>query len=340
MLRIVRLAVLAAMAVALAGCIETKQDYTLNPDGSGKVVVELILEQTPMNFGQTEAPPPDVIAKQTCRQILDRSAGIDAWSDVTVGLTDDGRTRFCGTAYFKDLSKLQFQAAGAQGVSFVKDDKGGMVLTLAGKPPEKAGAAPPPPPTEDQVAQRIQAQRDKFQQMRPVMEMAMAKMKTDFSFRLPGTLAEVSNLQKEPSGAVRIVVEGAKMLQVLDQLMADDAYMRELVVSGGDVGQGGPKLNEMMNEKMLGSKAPIQARVTGDLRPLFPYESEVKAAKDNYPKMIERLGLDQLPAPSPSPMPPGFRGAPGGGVPPGAVPSPAGPGAQRRGGAVEQGAGK
>ena len=30
------------------GCIETKQDYTLNPDGSGKVTVASIFQ--PMNF--------------------------------------------------------------------------------------------------------------------------------------------------------------------------------------------------------------------------------------------------------------------------------------------------
>ena len=35
--------------------------------------------------------------------------------------------------------------------------------------------------------------------------------------------------------------------------------------------------------------------MTGDLKPLFDYEAEAKAAKEACPKMLERLGL----APSP-----------------------------------------
>ena len=291
-----------ALAAMLAGCLEVRQDYTLNPDGSGKVVVDLLVQEMPVNVGQAEAPDPGVLAKQNVRRILDGAAGVEAWADVAYNRTEDGRLHFKGTAYFKDFSTPRPAAAGPLVVTFAKDDKGGMTLLIA-SPPEAAKAAPAPAPklTPEETDQRVKAQREQFQQMRPMIEMFLGKARAEMSFRLPGTVGEVSNLQKEQGGAVRFVFDGAKALQAVDQLMADDAYVRERVASGAGVGAGGARLNDALNEKLFGSRGPVQARVSGDLKPLFDYAAEVKAAKDAYPKMLERLGL--APAP-PAPPPP------------------------------------
>jgi hypothetical protein len=298
-----------AAAILVAGCIEAKQDYTLNPDGSGKVVLDLLMQDMPAGLGQAEKPDPEVLSKKAVRRILNYSSGVSAWADVAYNRTEDGRTHFKGTAYFKDFSKVRFPVAGMSGISFAKDEAGGMVLAIEGGRDEaKQPPAAPPTLTDEEIVQRIKAQRDKFQQMRPMMEMVLAKTRMDLSFRLPGTVAEASNLQREPDGTVRLVLEGAKMLQTLDQLMADDAYMREVVTSGADAGQGNTRLSAAVNEKLFGTKAPVRARVTGDLKPLFDYEAEAKAAKDGYLKMVERLGLDPLPSEQPRLLPPGARG--------------------------------
>ena len=56
--------------------------------------------------------------------------------------------------------------------------------------------------------------------------------------------------------------------------------------------------NPVMMEKVFGTRGPLTARVTGDLKPAFDYAKEVKAAKDAYPAMIKKLGLDNVPADS------------------------------------------
>jgi hypothetical protein len=284
-------------AVLLAGCLEVRQDYTLNPDGSGKLVVDLTAQEAPLNIGQAETPDPEVMAKQTVRRMLDGSKGVDAWADVAYNRTEDGRVHIKCTAYFKDLAKTQLATVGSLVVTFAKDDKGGMTLLIANAP-EAAKAAPASAPklTPEEIDQRVKMQREQFQQMRPMMEMFLGKARVEMSFRLPGTVGEVSNLQKEQGGVLRFVLEGAKALQVIDQLMADDAYVRERVAAGAVVGRGGAQLNDALNEKLFGSRGPLQARVTGDLKPLFDYAAEAKAAKDAYPKMLERLGM--APAPS------------------------------------------
>jgi hypothetical protein len=137
----------------------------------------------------------------------------------------------------------------------------------------------------------------------------------------------VSVFQKEPSGAVRIVFDGAKILQAVDQLMADDAYMKTQMLAGYSIDR--MRMDDTAKERLFGAKGPIRARVTGAVHPQFAYDSEVAAAKTNYPAMIQRLGLDKLPPP-PRPLgfglPPGQDGGgKGGGAPPKVGPAPGAP---------------
>lgn len=306
MRKVLAVAAVLAAAAFVVGCFETKQDFTLNPDGSGKVLVEMVMPQMPFNLGPPgQQGDPDVAAKQFVKGILDGSKGVDAWSDVRYEKTDDGRTRFIGTAYFKDLAQMKLQSGKMEGITFAKDDRGGMVLLLK----EQESPAPPAPPKEipeEQLTQRIQAERMQYQQVRPMMATVLGTMKMDVSFLLPGALVEVSGFKKEPSGAVRLAFDGAQMLKAMDELMADDAYVRQNALAGKK-GGGGPQMDEWTKEKLFGTKGPLRARVTGPFKPLFPYDSEVKVAKAAYPKMIERLGLDKLPAAPPTPaLPPGF----------------------------------
>lgn len=311
-------AALAAVTL-LVGCFETKQDFTLNPDGSGKVRVEMAMPQMPFSLGPTDSQAdPDLMAKQFVKGILDGSKGVDAWSEVSYTKTDDGRTRFLGTAYFKDLARLKLQSVKMEGISFTKDSSGGMVLLMK-EPESTQPAAPPKPIPEAQLAQQIEMQRMQYQQMRPMMAATIGTMKMDVSFLLPGTLAEVSGFKKQPSGAVGLAITGTQMLKVMDELMADDAYVRQGALAGKKgAGMGGPQMDEWTKEKLFGTKGPLQARVTGPFQPRFAYDAEVRAAKAAYGAMIERLGLTALPAAPPTPtLPPGF-GMPGGGLPGGA----------------------
>jgi len=306
--------------IILAGCLESRQDFVLNPDGSGKVAVDLlVMEMMPM-MGEAAQGDPELPVKRMAREILDRSVMIDTWTDVAFDRAEDGRIHFKGTAYFKDFAKMRLSRSRLTGVSFAKDDQGGMVLLLDTAEKKPAAAPPPTKLSEDEIAQRIKDQRDKAQATRPMLELFMAKFKMDLVFRLPGTVADATHFQREPGGAVRLTVEGQKILQVMDQLVADDAFMRDLVASGESFGPGGSRMRDAINEKLFGSKAPARVRVNGDLKPLFDYEAEAKKARDAYPKMVESLGLDKLP---PAPPRPQFRGMmtpPGG--PGGAPPQP------------------
>jgi len=303
---------LAALAM---GCFETKQEYTINPDGSGKVACELAMQDMAAAMTPDAPPASEDQIRQTARQIVSQSRGIEAWKDVSFGRAEDGRIRFKGTAYFKDLSAFRVSQGGPSGMTLTKDDKGGLVLALEegkGKEKEKGSGEAPPQLTEEEITKRIADHRARWQQQRPMLAMVLGTMKMDLRFRLPGTLAEVTNFAKGDDGTLRLLFEGPKLLEGMDQLTANDAAMHEIVAAGESLGEGGPKAGLLMNEKMFGSKESPRVRMTGDLKPLFDYKAEMEAAKAVQPEMMKKLGLDQPPA-EPA-MPPDFlQGTPPGG---------------------------
>jgi hypothetical protein len=300
---IVSLALLGTLALVMVGCIELRQDTTVNPDGSGKAVIEMAMPaMPPMGMGEPDAPKPgpDAVLKDFGKKTMDDAQGVETWSDVTLGMADDGRMKFKGTAYFKDVTKLhvgQSESPGGGGLTWAKDPKGGMILSMAMDPDKekpKGPAAKAPAMTDEELAKAVEQAKMQWQQMKPMMQMMLAKMKIENVFHLPGTLAEVTGFKKGADGSVSIAIEGAKVLEVMDKQMADEAYVKAALKAGKNPIEDKPS-DEVM-EKAFGFKGTLSARVTGDLKPLFDYAKEVKAAKDAYPKMIEKLGLDKVPA--------------------------------------------
>jgi hypothetical protein len=111
-------------------------------------------------------------------------------------------------------------------------------------------------------------------------------MKTELFYRLPGSVSDVTGFTRAKDESLRWTLEGVKMMAAADKAMADDAFLRQCIIDGKD------PIREVMMKQVL---ATLKARVSGDLKPLFDYAAEVKAAKEAYPKMLERLGLNAPP---------------------------------------------
>ena len=144
-------ALLVISAVVLAGCIETKDEFTVNPDGSGKVVHEITFQSMDLGMmGETmggeasfeiggdesslemdsepsfempgidpsfnimggEPSDPQAQLRKSVKEILSQSKGVDTWKDISYKPTDDGRMYFKGTAYFPDINELNIHTPG------------------------------------------------------------------------------------------------------------------------------------------------------------------------------------------------------------------------------------
>ncbi|MCG3149426.1 MAG: hypothetical protein PCFJNLEI_02888 [Verrucomicrobiae bacterium] len=300
------------LGAALAtGCIESQQDFTVNPDGSGKVKVVSVFQ--PINFNLTggEDGDPATQMKDSVRAELEKATGVEAWREVSYRRLGDGRVEFTGTAYFRELAKLRLHNAGFQNSlepKWAPGADGLLVLELQEKEkPAKPAKASAPATTPEEIQQRITGDRAKFQQMRPMLLGVFTTLKVEMTFRLPGTVEKTTNFQKVDAGTVRLTLDGAKMLAAMDGIMADDVLLQQQIKAGRDFQQTGPE-PLLLNEKLYGERGPVRVAFKPGSQPLFDFAAEAAAAKQAMPAMLKTLKLDALVSARPAAQAGTFKG--------------------------------
>lgn len=287
------------LAVALAGCLDLEQEYTFNADGSGKVVVHSIFPPTMFEFGEKPGKPEDTM-KKAIRDELQKAQGVDAWTDVSGSLRDDGKIEFRGTAYFKDYSRLKLHNQGTSGpitgLTMTGDATG---WVLEAKPESKGKAAAPAEPvklSDEELKTRFKAERAKYQQMKPFLESFLKESRVRVRMNLPGKVSEVSVLEKPGDSTIAMDVEGKKLIKALDDMIMDDAFLKKMVESGKDLDKSEPD-PDLVIEKMFGKKGPVRAVVKGPLKDQFNYEAAAAPARGKMEETLAAWGAKPPAAP-------------------------------------------
>jgi hypothetical protein len=265
------------------GCFESKEDYVLNPDGSGKVTIVGSFE-TGMPGMPASTDPKETI-KQV-KELLEKSKGVDAWSGVSYDRTKEGRVSFKGTAYFPDISKLDLETFGKDAVLRKEGDK--FVLLIQEK--EQTEAAPAAKPSAEEVKTQVEQAKKQWQTMKTMMGPMLEKIKQDLTYKLPGAVESSTNMKKVDISTVNIQVDGAKLMAAMDAMMTDEAWLKKQAEAGAFApGGSGPPMDEEVNARVFGEKGPVKAVITGPSQSQFDYKSEVAAAKAEYTKLMEQL---------------------------------------------------
>lgn len=265
------------LTLLLAGCFETSQTFILNPDGSGKVVLESRFQTLSLAGERLD----ETQLKEEVSETMEKSEGVDAWTDVSYHLEPDGRIYFKGTAYFKDINSLNLDKG--SNVRWTKDGSD-MILEVIGRNEEEEESQPSPPGklTDAEIQARIKAQRDEWTHSKPLMESMLNTLTLAAVFQLPGRVTAVNNLKKTGDNSVSFLLEGVKMVKAIDSLMADDAWMRKKALSGAfENPDDGPPMGADVNERTFGQKGEVTARVSGEMKALFDYAAEVEIVKKN-----------------------------------------------------------
>jgi hypothetical protein len=275
----------------LTGCFETKDEFTLNPDGSGKVIHECSFQK--VSLGGDDEITEDAL-KEAIGKVLTEAKGVEAWRDVSYKRLDDGRLYFKGTAYFTNLNTLDIPNQTMLEFAWQKTT-GGAVLTLRTNKSDRAdGVSGDTKPvdltklTPAERAQKLKEERAKFQQAKAMMNAFMGSMKHDAVFRLPGSVTESSNFSREPGGAVRVQFEGAKLMSAMESLINNDEWAAQNLESLG--GQAKPRMDDELNGLVFSTNGPVRVTVRGG-QPLFNYATEVAAAKVETEKIRKQLNL-------------------------------------------------
>ncbi len=268
--RWVAIALVPMLAAAAAGC-RGRQEYWVNPDGSGKVIYTLSMEHNP------KFPTERLQTMRKAYELLRNSRGVEAWSDISC-VSKDGRIHIRATGYFPDISQLRLQH-GSQFQVLWHRAKDAPTLRMQAR-----GMSTPKTPvklTQEQLAARIkeirrQAAAPVTGQAKTFME-ATSNSSTQYVFHLPGRIVDSTNLTRGKAGTVSLELDGGKVEKAYRDIIAGDKDMREMLLAGemAPVEQGRPKGGPVYVRKicrqLYGRESLPVVRLGGDLKPLFDY---------------------------------------------------------------------
>lgn len=295
-----------AVSFLLGGCLEITEIYTLNPDGSGKVIHEAIFS---IAYPETEGniAPEKKIKKEILAE-LEHAKGVEVWDDVTYRYEGQDKIYFKGTAYFKDLSKLKFHHSGVNSTFFdlivFSCEEGQLSLELkSSKADEESDRSEATTAkkrvvglTEAEIEQKLAENKKEISKTKMMLAELFSDLKIDRTFYLPGTLAQNSNFEHNLDGSVRNNFEGSKLLALMTANLENDEWLRQQIRIGQDVEE---TLSDeyTMNGHLFGQEGPVQVIMTKTEAPLFDYTKEVTQAKINYKNFLAKLAPFKLPLP-------------------------------------------
>ena len=282
----------AGLALSLSSCYETKQEFTLNPDGSGKLLHECTFQD--VNMGN-EAQTPEEALQAAAGRVINQSKGVDAWRDVQFKQLDDGRIWFRGTAYFRKLDALEISNQSMLEFHWQPGNDNQAELRLKLKQNAKPRAEQAQTElTEEQRARKIKEERRKFQQAKPMLAGMLAELTQTATFHLPGKVSASSNFERGEDNSLSLTFRGSRMIEVMETLINDDAWLAK----HGFNPNNGADFSDEMTGMIFGAKAPVSATVITFGKPLFDYASEVAEARKQADQLQKLLGVAAIAAPA------------------------------------------
>ena len=263
--RIAKTALAACFLMLLPGCVEMTQTITLNPDGKGKMKIEIKVAAYDLDMGAAFGAPGekkvkslDEIKKDAITKFVSESKGVTAFKDVSVNWTRDGKLHMVGTAYFDKLDDLNrekeekgppnpgnIEPSSTFRASFeVTIDKSGTMRIAAKNQGIQEGVNPLKEQekpvdlaklTDKEAEEYLLKQRVEYQKIRPFFEMMFNDLKITTVLHLPGDISEVKGFKKDGARTVSQSIEGAVVLATMKKMiMMDGAELKKLMGTNGE----------------------------------------------------------------------------------------------------------
>ncbi len=166
----------------LAGCYDRKQTGILNPDGSGKVVIETDVAVPTMDSPGKEKPVAIDYGRQLAADFINNTHGVDAWSEVAVSPAAEGHVHYTATAYFPDITKLRFDVPLVFAWQPNKDGTYMFAIERFRNEP----AATLPAPSDAELKRLVATAQAQYKEQRRALETALSVYKLRIEYTLPG----------------------------------------------------------------------------------------------------------------------------------------------------------
>jgi hypothetical protein len=293
------------LGLMLTGCFQTTEHVYLNPNGSGKTVIDATFTPFYLNLSDEE-PEPRQEMNNAVKNILEKSEGVDAWSDVSYALNNEGKIHFKGTAYFRHIEKLKIANLGSSELEYRAHDNGQYTLTYKndrfGKVSDKT-SLPSGGLTEEQIQARIREEKAKYQRSRKLLALMLSDLRHESHYHLPGEILGSSNFDKVSANHVQLILEGEKILTVADDVFKSDSYWRDHVTSGNQKKKNTDNHIDIdlrmppndFNKHFFGEQGPVSVDFRANA-PLFDYNKEVATVRKGEAAIFSALSSSLAPS--------------------------------------------
>jgi hypothetical protein len=293
-----------AFCVFLVGCYERKDASVINPDGSGKMFVEILVAVPAQGLPGKDKPTALTFGRQVTANLINSTRGVDAWADLAITQNGDGRARIAATAYFPDLNALKFDmplvfvwkrdpelgpvSAGRSG----GPAGGGGGATFSIERTRTSVAKPYTQITDAELKDMVTKAQAQYKETQLALQTQLNAFRLDMSFQLPGDVTATHLLAREDN-TVSLLLDGKKAMEALDKFMADEAALRATFKAGEDI----PENDDLMLVSMYGQKGPVSAHVkfAAGAPPVFDYRTESSVAQLRQADMLQNAGVELLP---------------------------------------------
>jgi hypothetical protein len=306
-----RLAVFGPLALLAAGCVEGEVTYTVNPDGSARIRVDVVTVAPPTPGVPAPKNPGDETLDALLRRAIQptlETPGVVAWKDVSAQFLPNGKLKFAGTAYVKRLEDFNLQGGlpiPGPVFSAQRGADGSLKLVASGDGPDDPPTGKRKPKSPEEIKKMTDAELDQYilrdlielQSAKPLITAFLADTKLKTTFVMPGDLTASAGFE----------TAGRKAFVVLDGNRSLDSLNKALRQSPAEWRNQYRALNgaEAIQAAVMGfpdQNASITVARPGEAQ--FDFLTEVKAAHAAYPELRKKFGFGgelQLPSGDGSP---------------------------------------
>ncbi|OQA03723.1 MAG: photosystem I assembly protein Ycf3 [Planctomycetes bacterium ADurb.Bin401] len=267
----------------VAGCIQGQATVSLKPDGSGKVLIETVID-LPDSGDPDKYQTYYKILNQTKNSLL-MSEGIDAWQNVDWKFLNNGKFYFKGEAYFANINDVTIQVGKNKSnlkIYYIEEEGKPIIVEL--------GCLKPQSQTEFGEAKKNSAIRYNLfsEDVRQMLE----DFRLDVIISAGSKPVALNEFEKLDEKTVHYLVQGKRMEYLLDYVREKELYdIPERWNYNRD-----DFINNYLLPAYIDNRGPIRLYLDNDGAVLCDYEKEKQDAKKQIIRILEKLDAEAVKA--------------------------------------------
>ncbi len=296
---------LLAITLLVSSCgLQLKETYYINPDMTGKCIVEAKMYADTSKLDATYAKKDSIYGiektvpdfhrmKFTRRDAMTLALrilgtkGVEVWSNIRFGMSKKrDMIYFSATAYFRNIAHVHFSVFDSL-IRVTKETGGDYVFEVGSKPVDVNR----PMMSEDELDKKAQEYKQNAFYIRPVLADLLNMSEETVIYQVPGTITSATVFGQQGDHAAQLTITGNDVLKYADSVVKSTDLQKQHYKATGGTNKGA--IPELFNKIVFGTLDPMQLKFSKGGQYLFNYNEEEQRALVYYDDFMQHSGLQR-----------------------------------------------